>query len=286
MHRVVEVYEGSRYAVGMIGSCQKLLIMLLKPNMFAMVRLFFAGFVGVAALAGAAPEQGWADVCPPPSVAFETPDEPLDQLAAAIKSGEPVDVLALGSAGTWTESKDGYIGDMLQTLQAALPTVNFRVTVFAHHGMTAEEMLSHLKEALADRHYPLVLWQTGTVEAVQGIPPDDFASVLQDGATMVTGQGGDLVLIDPQFSRFLRANSDLDPYVQAIEAAAAMPGVILFHRYALMHSWIHEGLDLERTPPQAQKAAVMRLHACLGMTLGRFLLNGVGVPRAAAVRAD
>lgn len=253
--------------------------------MFWMARIFLAGLIGVAVAAGAAPEHGQAEICPP-SAAFETPDEPLDQLAAAIKSGGPVDILALGSANTWTENKDGYLGEMLQALQAALPQVNFRLTVVARRGMTAEEMLAHLKQALADQHYPLVLWQTGTVEAVQSIPPDDFASVLQAGATLVAGQGGDLVLIDPQFSRFLRANSDLDPYVQAIEAAATMPGVILFRRYDLMHSWIHEGLDLERTPPRAQKAAVARLHACLGMTLGRFLLNGIGVAPTAPVRAD
>ncbi len=258
--------------------------MLLKPNMFGMGRIFLAGLVGFAVSAGAARAQVRAEICPP-SAGFETPDEPLDEFAGAVKAGEPVDILALGSAGTWTEDKNGYLGDMLQTLRAALPQVNFQVTVFARRGMTAEEMLTHLKQALGDRHYPLVLWQTGTVEAVQGMRPDDFASVLQDGATLVTGQGGDLVLIDPQFSRFLRANSDLDPYTQAIEAVATMPGVILFHRYDLMHSWIHEGLDLERTSPRAEKAAVARLHACLGMTLGRFLLNGVGVAPAAAVRA-
>jgi acyl-CoA thioesterase I len=268
-----------------IGSCQKLSIMLLKPNMFGVGRIFLAGLVGVAVSAGAAWAQVRAEICPP-SAGFETPDEPLDEFAGAVKSGEPVDILALGSAGTWTEDKNGYLGDMLQTLRAALPQVNFRVTVFARRGMTAEEMLEHLKQAIADRHYSLVLWQTGTVEAVQGMRSDDFATVLQDGATLATGQGGDLVLIDPQFSRFLRANSDLDPYSQAIEAAATMPGVILFHRYDLMHSWIHEGLDLERTPPLAEKAAEARLHACLGMTLGRFLLNGIGVPPAAVVRAD
>jgi hypothetical protein len=258
--------------------------MLLKPNMFWMGRIFLAGLLGVAVSAGAARAQLRAEICPP-SAAFETPDEPLDEFAGAIKSGEPVDILALGSAGAWTEDKNGYLGDVLQTLRAALPQVIFRVTVFARRGMTAEEMLGHLKQAVGDRRYSLVLWQTGTVEAVQGMRPDDFASVLQDGATLVTAQGGDLVLIDPQFSRFLRANSDLDPYTQAIEAVATMPGVILFHRYNLMHSWIHEGLDLERTPPRTEKAAVARLHACLGMTLGRFLLNGVGVAPVAAVRA-
>ena len=56
-----------------------------------------------------------------------------------------------------------------------------------------------------------MLWQTGTVEAVQGLRPDVLRGVLQDGADAAEDAHADLVLIDPQFSRFLRANADLEP---------------------------------------------------------------------------
>ena len=67
--------------------------------------------------------------------------------------------------------------------------------------------------------------------------------VLHAGADMVRDAGGDLVLIDPQFSRFLRANTDLDPYEGVLQQVATMPGVALFHRFDLMRAWTNEGGD-------------------------------------------
>ena len=41
--------------------------------------------------------------------------------------------------------------------------------------MTAEDMLPLIEAALKQQHYPLVLWQTGTVEAVRGLQPGRHA---------------------------------------------------------------------------------------------------------------
>ena len=60
--------------------------------------------------------------------------------------------------------------------------------------------------------------------------------------------GGDLVLIDPQFSRFLRANTDLDPYENVMQQVATMPGVALFRRFDLMRSWADTGRSIWSTP--------------------------------------
>jgi acyl-CoA thioesterase I len=146
--------------------------------------------------------------------------------------------------------------------------------------MTAEDMLPQLDAALKQQHFPLVLWQTGTVEAVRGLRPDGMLEVLHIGAEHVRDAGGDLVLIDPQFSRFLRANTDLDPYENVLQQVAAMPGVALFHRFDLMRTWANDGhIDLERTPKADRAKALDELNECLGQTLARFVLNGADVQR-------
>jgi hypothetical protein len=90
----------------------------------------------------------------------------------------------------------------------------------------------------------------------------------------VRDAGGDLVLIDPQFSRFLRANTDLDPYEGALQQVATMPGVTLFPRFELMRAWANEGrIDLERTAKADRDKALERLHKCLGQALARFVLS-------------
>lgn len=226
---------------------------------------------GTPPLALATPESG----CPAAN-GYDMPADQLENLATAVKSGKPVDVLALGSASAVSQGKSGYLQAAVDALRTALPRVTFSLAVHARHGMTADEMLALLRTALAHKHYPLVLWQTGTVEAVQAIRPEDFGATLQEGADLVTAQQGNLVLIDFQFSRFLHGNTDLTPYEQTLDAAAAAPGVDFFHRFDLMHHWVQEGqIDLERTPKEQLESIVGRLNHCLGLALAHFLLEGI-----------
>ncbi len=221
---------------------------------------------------------------------FTTSDASLAQLAAAVSAGGTVDILAVGSAttvgsvtntGEQSASQGGaFPWHMVRALHAALPSVEFRLTVRGGRGMTAEEMLPLIDAALKQQRYPLVLWQTGTVEAVRGLQPDGLLDVLHTGAEHVRTAGGDLVLIDPQFSRFLRANTDLDPYESVMQQVATMPGVALFHRFDLMRTWANDGrIDLERAPKAGRDKALEELNACLGKALARFVLNGVEVAR-------
>jgi acyl-CoA thioesterase I len=230
-------------------------------------------------------------VCGAP-VEFTTTDAPLGELATAIAAGGPVAVLAVGSATTVgsVSSSTGlptsvgpgasYPWHMVRALEAALPGVTFTLTVHGGRGMTAEQMLPLLEDALKQQRYPLVLWQTGTVEAVRGLRPDGMLDVLHTGAARVRDAGGDLVLIDPQFSRFLRANTDLDPYAGVLQQVATMPGVALFHRFDLMRTWANDGrIDLEHTQKADRDKALDELNGCLGKALARFVLSGADVQK-------
>jgi hypothetical protein len=222
----------------------------------------------------------------PPDLA--TPDAPLPHFQAALASGDVVHVLAIGS-GTTVGEVNGTPGAsfpyrMVEALQAARPAVKFELTVRGGRNMTAETMLKLLKADLALEHYPLVLWQTGTVEAVRGMRPDMMRAVLQEGIDDVQAAGGDLVFVDPQFSRFLRANTDIDPYQSVLQQVATMPGVALFHRFDLMRGWASDGrLDLERVRKPEREKAVTLLNTCLGNVLAAFMLSGA--EQAAAEQA-
>lgn len=217
---------------------------------------------------------------------FVTTDESLPQIGAAINAGGPIDILAVGSAttvgavGTKSQQPTAAEGgafpeQMARALNAALPAIHFNVTVRGGRGMTAEAMLPLIAEALKQQHHPLVLWQTGTVEAVRGLRPDGLLDVLHEGADLVRDAGADLVLIDPQFSRFLRANTDVDAYEDVMNQAATLPGVVLFRRFDLMRTWADGGrIDLERTAKADRDKALDRLNACLGQALAKFVLSG------------
>lgn len=242
-----------------------------SPSAFARASLLVLalGFLAMR------PAMATPELCPPDPELATSPVR-LDAFAKAIQAGGQVDILAIGSASTAAPG-GSYPRVMLEALQAALPAADLRLTLEASRGLSAADMLARLPKVLEDKRIKLVLWQTGTVEAAQGLRPEELAQTLEQGAAAITAAGADLVLIDFQYSRFLSANADLTPYELAFERAAILPGVALFHRYALMRSWADAGgLDMEMVPAAKRPETVTLLHACLGHALARFVLSGIG----------
>ena len=155
------------------------------------------------------------------------------------------------------------------------PALRFSLAVRGGRGMTADDMLPILRKELAAHHYDLVLWQTGTVEAVHGVRPDMLSDALQVGAETAQQAHADLVLIDPQFSRFLRANADLSPYETVLEQTSRTQPATLFHRFDLTQEWVNSGeVDLERVNRDQRDQTIALLNNCLGQALARYLLAG------------
>ena len=231
----------------------------------------------------------------------------LPAVAAVLKDGGALDVLVVGSATVFSPNESLQPGtvtgqalglgsgpragtlpnpsdtafplQMAQQLRRSVPGLKVSVVVKGGRGVTAAEMLETIHTELAAHHFQLVIWQTGTVEAAHNMPASGFYETLADGAAAVAAAGSDLVLVDPQFSRFLRANTDLDPYVRNMQQVAAQPHVILFHRFDLMHFWANEGqIDLERTPKGHRLKAVEALHACLGTRLAQMVIAAAQTP--------
>ncbi len=238
--------------------------------------------------------------CPPP-IAEEIDDVPLPHLAAGLKPGATLYALVVGSATVLgpdlapappvaagaggkgqppaapAPSPTGFPWQMARALEAGVHNLHVALTVIGSRGLSAEDMLARITQELPKHPYRVVLWQTGTVDAVNELPPGDFYETLADGAATVANAGADLVLIDPQYSRFLQDNANLEPYQDALQTAAALPGVSLFHRFDLMHAWADShALDLERTARADRPAVAARLHACLGRELARQLVAQAG----------
>ena len=257
-----------------------------------------------------APMQASADESAPKCA---TPDDAagtqasLPHVGEALRPGGTLNVLAIGSANLFrpeaslapgsllgqsfqgatkstvqsaqvlTDAPSGtaFPQQMATALEKAVPGVTVKVTVRGGRGLSATDQLQLLSDMLDHEKFQLVLWQTGTVEAVRNFPPSEFAQTLADGVEKTNGAGADIVLIDPQFSRFLQTNSNIDPYEQAFQFVGSMPNVLFFHRFDLMRSWVNDGqVDLERTPKANRLTAVEQLHACLGIQLARLVLVG------------
>lgn len=247
------------------------------PNGVRRLAVLFLLLALPAVAAGATNSQS-CDVAPQ----FITPQKLLEPWKAAIAAGGPVEILAVGSGATiganGEQPDNAYPYRMLDALRAALPHVAFDLTVRGGRGMTAEAMLPLVKAQVEQTPAKLVLWQTGTVEAIRGLRPARMRQTLREGLEVVRAAGGSLVLLDPQFTRALRANTDVEPYETELQQVAALPGAALFHRYDLTRNWVlQDQIDPERASKDAREAELGRLNVCLGQALARYLLNGAGI---------
>lgn len=213
---------------------------------------------------------------------FVTPARPLVALRAAIAAHRPVEILAVGSGttagGGTVRLADAYPMRMLTALRTALPGTDVGLTVRGGRGMTTAELLPLIETAMKHTPPVVVVWQTGTVEAIKAMRPDRMRQALQAGLQATRAAGADLVLVDPLFSRALRANADLEPYETELQRVGAMEGADLFRRYELTRGWVMgTRIDPERAPAESRAAVLNRLNTCVGEALARYLLTGAGV---------
>jgi hypothetical protein len=204
---------------------------------------------------------------------FNGPPGDLPRVSSALADGH-FDILAIGTA-TMVGPEVAFPYRMLSALQDARPEARITLSVESQRGLTAADQLAMMRAALASRHYALVVWQTGTVEAVRNLSVTDFGETLSQGAGLARQAGADLLLVDAQFSRFLAAKANIEPYEAVLRQAATLPDVQLFRRYDLMRSWVAEGgIDLEQTTADNRLATTEKLHRCLGEALAGVVLSG------------
>lgn len=241
----------------------------------------------LAVVAPARSQAGTAPVCDVPTDLI-TPSAPLTWVASALATKGGLNILAIGSGSTVGEigrasgsavasgvPESSFPYRMVAALQEMKPSLKFNLTVKGGRDMTAQTMLPILREELAAHHYDLVLWQTGTVEAVHGLRPDMLREELQEGTDVAEEAHADLVLVDPQFSRFLRANADLSPYETVLEQMTTTSDVTLFHRFDLTQGWVSSGqVDVERVTRDERDKTIAMLNECLGQALAQYVLAG------------
>jgi hypothetical protein len=257
----------------------------MKPSS-RLARIVFAA----ALLAGARASAAAPPPACPPAAEAEPSSESLPHLAAALKPGGTVEILAIGTAGSTPglapsgsgATNTGFVPLLGHDLEAASPGLRVSITARGGRGEDAAAQLELIRSALKQHRYTVVLWQTGTFDAVRSEPGETFYQALTDGADTIDQAGADLVLVEPQYSRFLEANADLAPYLSAMQAMDAAHATLVFHRTELMHDWADSGqIDLEHAARADRPAVASQLHACLAAELARAMLAGA---RAEALR--
>ena len=211
--------------------------------------------------------------CDVPAYLLAT-ESSLPKVAEAIKKGSPLDILVVGSRSSTINASDGtaYPGRLQALLKEKLPKVPVNVSVELQIKKTAEEVAPGLVKLVEARKPTLVIWQTGTYDAIRSIDPDDFRSAVDEGVAALQNAGTDVILLNLQYSPRTETMTSAPPYLDNMRVVAQQHDVPLFDRFAIMRQWNDSGdFDLFTTSHGLELAK--RVHECLGRALSKFVID-------------
>src|SRR5262245_47457980 len=239
--------------------------------------LLAAASLGLLCLPRIAPAQ--EPNCTVPTSFYDT-EPTLPKTTAAIASGKTILIVVIGGASTLGHAAGSPDLAWPARLAAAL-TSRFpaaRVTVYnrAVARQTTQEMAARLDREVIALKPMLVIWETGTTDAVGSTEIDEFRQAIQDGIERLRASGAEVVFMDMQFSRHTHAVINFDRYESVLREVTDANDVPLFRRHDIMHHWAESGLfNLMTEDPAKLHLVASRLYDCIGRAVADFITRGV-----------
>jgi len=204
-----------------------------------------------------------------------TTESALPKVADAVKGGRPLDILVVGSrSSTINNTSDGsaYPGRLEAALKEKLPSLAVNVSVEIQAKKTAEEVAAGMVKLVEGKKPTLVIWQTGTVDAMRSVDPDDFRGAVDEGVAALQNAGADVVMMNLQYSPRTETMISAPPYLDNMRVVAQQHDVPLFDRFAIMRNWSDTG-DFDLFSASHGVELAKRVHDCLGRALSKFVID-------------
>jgi hypothetical protein len=242
------------------------------------MRFDFRAVLGLMLLASCL-TAGWAraedvpQTCEVPAYLLSS-ESSLPRVAEAVKSGKPLSILVIGSRSSTipTSEASAYPARLQAMLKDKLPSVPVSLSVEIQTAKTAEEVAGALVKLVEAKGPTLVIWQTGTVDAMRSIDPDDFRSAVDQGVVALQNAGTDVVLINLQYSPRTETMTSTPPYLDNMRVVAQAHDIPLFDRFAIMRHWNEQG-DFDLFSAVHGLDLAKRVHDCLGRALSTFVID-------------
>jgi hypothetical protein len=198
----------------------------------------------------------------------------LPKVAEAVKGGRPLDILVIGSRSSTipTSESSAYPARLQVALKEKLPSIAVNVAVELQTKKTAEEAVGGFAKLMDARKPTLVIWQTGTVDAIRSVDPEDFRAAVDEGVAALQTAGVDVVLMNLQYSPRTETMISVPPYLDNMRVVAQQHDVPLFDRFAIMHQWNEQG-DFDLFSATHGIELAKRVHDCLGRALSKFVFD-------------
>jgi lysophospholipase L1-like esterase len=229
--------------------------------------------------------------CPVPE-RFYTFEPLLTKTGKALSGRREVVIAALGGASTTGAAAGGlelaWPARLASALAEKFPSARrARVVNLAVGRQTAKQGSERLERDVLPLKPTLVIWETGTMEAVRRSDIDEFRETIQAGIDKVRAAGAEIVLMNMQFSRATDAVIHFEPYLAAMRELADANDVPLFHRHGIMRHWAESGsLNLRAGDGEKGRELAAKLYDCIGGAMADLVTRGAPAKRTRSPGAD
>jgi hypothetical protein len=243
--------------------------------MMTLAALGRAVAIAAIVLCSAAARAQPADQCALPGYLLPA-DSQLERVEAAVKKDHALKIVVLGGLSSTLPGPNGASFAFPARLEAALnrrlPGVTIAVAAHTKGRQAAAEMADAIGQLMVDEKPNLVVWQTGTYDAVHGTDPEEFRATVADGVEKIRKAGSDVVLMNMQYSPRTESIVAVGNYADGMRWVSREMEVPVFDRLAIMRYWYDAGqFDLYATTKDLKMAKAV--HDCIGQTLGSLIID-------------
>jgi hypothetical protein len=203
-------------------------------------------------------------------------DDKLPHLAERLRAKQPVKIVAIGGASTTGlaagSSELAYPHRLQEILIRWYPSSPITVVNSGVPRQTAQQMLDRFPSDVIAEDPVLVIWETGTTDAVRGVTVDDFAAALQTGIDELKARGIDIMLVDMQFSHSTATVIDFVRYLEALHRVGDVNDVNVFPRYEMMRYWSEQNMfNFEGVAKDQRASLAAKVYECIAGKLAEAI---------------
>ncbi|HXP98106.1 MAG TPA: SGNH/GDSL hydrolase family protein [Telmatospirillum sp.] len=174
----------------------------------------------------------------------------LPRTLTALRRHGPLTVVAIGSSSTQgygsTTPSQAYPAQLSAQLKLRFPQSAIHVHNKGVGGENIGDMINRFSKDVFAEKPDLVIWQTGTNDAINQVPIAQFRTLLIHGLRELRSRRIDVILMTPQYApQFTEAVGYAD-YLTVMAASAAAAKVAVFDRFEPTKRWYGDQHFAER----------------------------------------
>src|SRR5215475_10772420 len=203
-------------------------------------------------------------------------DSQLKRVFTAVTNKRRLKIAVVGTGSSAIAGPEGprsaYPARLEAALNQRLSGIPVKVVTLLRTRQTAEDLAKGMDKLLLDEGPDLVIWQTGTIDAIRRVDPDSFKTALEEGVERLHNGGADVILMNMQYSPSTESMIAVGPYADVMRAVAQHYEVPLFDRLGIMRHWSDVGaFDLYAAGKDNVLAA--RVHDCIGRAIATLVID-------------